>query len=51
MDCVVIGLCVGVQEWLSGLALLQHEEAERISKFVYRKDAKLALVSRDTLSV
>lgn len=32
------------QEWLSGLALVQSEEADRISKFVFRKDAKLAMV-------
>ena len=32
------------QEWLCGLSLVQPEEADRISKFVFRRDAKLALV-------
>jgi hypothetical protein len=33
------------QEWLTALAHIQPEELERISNFVFQKDAKLALVS------
>ena len=32
------------QEWLSAVSRVQKEEKERISKFVFSRDAKLALV-------
>ena len=32
------------QEWLSAVSRVQEEEKERISKFVFSRDAKLALV-------
>ena len=33
------------QEWLRGTSCLQTEEKERIMNFVFKKDAKSALVS------
>ena len=33
------------QEWLLGTSCLQIEEKERIMNFVFKKDAKSALVS------
>ena len=33
------------QEWLVGTSCLQTEEKERIMNFVFKKDAKSALVS------
>lgn len=34
------------QEWLYAVACIQQEEIERIKRFVFRRDTKLALVGR-----
>ena len=35
-----------VKEWLLGISCVQSEEKDRIMKFVFKKDAKSALVSK-----
>ena len=33
-------------DWCTAMACIQNEERERISKFVFQKDAKMSLVSK-----
>ena len=39
-------LSLRTQEWLYAVACIQQEEIERIKRFVFRSDTKLALVSK-----
>ena len=36
-------------EWCAAMAAVQAEERERINKFFFQRDAKLALVSKQTV--